>query len=82
MAAAIKKLGKGRDLDVVGEGYKKVPKPYNADHPRADLLRHKGFQARWIEPLPKSVHSAKFVDHVLKRFAACADIHHWLVANL
>ncbi len=83
LADALTRLGRGRSLDVAGEGYKKVPKPFPADHPRADLLRHKGgFQARWSEPTPKSVGSAKFVDHCMKRLEACAEVHHWLVANL
>ncbi|MEQ9315316.1 MAG: DUF2461 family protein, partial [Henriciella sp.] len=30
---------------------KRVPAPYKQDHPRADLLRHKGLTA-WIDSLP------------------------------
>lgn len=83
LADALSALGKGRDLDVAGEGYKKVPKPYAEDHPRADLLRHKGgIQARWSEPSPKSITTAKLVDHCMKRLEACAEMHHWFVANL
>lgn len=82
LADALTVLGKRRDLDIAGEEYKKVPKPYPEDHARAGLLRHKMFQARWSEPVPKSVHSAKFVDHCMKRLDACADVHQWLVANL
>lgn len=82
LAEALATLGKGRDLDVAGEGYKRVPKPYPADHPRADLLRHKWFQARWPEPLPKSVHTPGFVEFCTERLEACADVHSWLVANL
>ncbi|MGI9577616.1 MAG: DUF2461 family protein [Microthrixaceae bacterium] len=82
LEAALKGLAKGRKLDVVGAELKKVPKPYDPDHPRADLLRHKGLQARWSEPTPKSVSSPKFVDWCAKRLGACADVHNWLVANL
>ena len=82
LAAALAKLGKGRDLDVAGEGYKRVPKPYADDHPRANLLRHKMFQARWSEPAPKTITSARFVDHCMKRLESCAEVHRWLVANL
>lgn len=83
LVAALKKLGKGRSLDVAGEGYKRVPKPYAEDHPRADLLRHKGgFQARWPEPVPASITSTKFVGHCLKRLEACSEVHRWLVDNL
>lgn len=83
LADAIAALAKGRPLDIDGQGYKKVPKPYQADHPRADLLRHKGgIQARWAEPAPKAITSGRLVDHCLKRLEACADVHRWFLANL
>lgn len=83
LADALVVLGRGRELDVDGEGYKRVPKPYAPDHPRADLLRHKmGFQARWLEPLPAELGSASFVDHCAERLGACVDVHRWLVTNL
>lgn len=83
LADAIAALAKGRPLDVDGQGYKKVPKPYPADHPRADLLQHKGgIQARWAEPAPKAITSARLVDHCMKRLEACAEVHRWFVTNL
>ncbi|MGH1492099.1 MAG: DUF2461 family protein [Acidimicrobiales bacterium] len=83
LADALAALGKRRSLDIAGQDYKKVPKPYPEDHPRADLLRQKGgFQARWIEPTPKSIGSAKFVDHCMKRLERCSEVHRWMVANL
>ncbi|MEM7273397.1 MAG: DUF2461 family protein [Actinomycetota bacterium] len=83
LASAITVLGTGRALDVDGAGYKRVPKPFAEDHPRAALLRHKaGFQARWVEPVPASIGSARFVDHCMTRLEACAPIHRWLVTNL
>lgn len=83
LVEAIAALGKRRNLDLAGEGYKKVPKPFAEDHPRADLLRYKGgFQARWAEPLPAAAHKSAFVGHCLKRLEACADVHRWMVSNL
>ena len=79
---AITALAKNRKLDIAGGAYKRVPKPYAEDHPRADLLRHKMFQARWPEPLPKSVNSAAFADWCVRRLEACADVHRWLVTHL
>ena len=77
------KLGKGRKLDVAGQEYKKVPKPFDEDHPRADLLRHKhALQARWSEPTPASVTKASFVDWCVRRLGACTDLHRWFTANL
>jgi uncharacterized protein (TIGR02453 family) len=82
LADALAALARGRELDVAGEGYKRVPKPYGDDHPRAGLLRHKMIQARWSEPTPPEVHSAEFVDFCMERFDACAPVHRWLATNL
>ena len=70
------------DADVVGENWKRVPEPYPADHPRADLLRHAGLQVRWPEPAPKSISDASFVDWCVDRLTKVAPIHHWLVKNM
>lgn len=82
LADALAELGKGRSLDIAGEGYKRVPKPFDEDHPRAALLRHKGLQARWAEPTPKTISSPDFVDYCADRLDACTPVHQWLVANL
>jgi uncharacterized protein (TIGR02453 family) len=82
LADALEVLAEGRDLDVAGAGLKRVPAPYPADHPRADLLRHKGFQARWPEPTPPQVGSGAFVAWCADRLGACADVHRWLVDHL
>ncbi len=82
LVAALDDLAAGRELDVAGAELKRVPAPYDADHPRADLLRHKMFQARWSEPLPDSVSNAQFVDWCAERLVATADVHRWLVDNV
>lgn len=81
-AADLDGLVAATKADVVGEGLKKVPKPYAEDHPRADLLRHKGFQVRWIKKTPKLITTAKFADWCATELEHTAPIHHWLVKNL
>jgi uncharacterized protein (TIGR02453 family) len=71
-----------KGLDVAGAALKRVPKPFNPEHPRADLLRHKSLQLRWSEPTPKGVTSARFVDWTTKRLQKVAPLHHWLVEHL
>lgn len=73
---------KVRGLDVVGNALKRVPKPFDPEHPRADLLRYKSIQLRWSEPTPKGVTSARFVDWTAKRLEKVAPLHHWLVEHL
>lgn len=83
LAAALSRLAKGRDLDIAGQEYKRVPKPFAEDHSRADLLRHKsGIQARWSEPAPASIGQARFVDLCARRLGACGEVHRWLVDHL
>ncbi|MBW2277003.1 MAG: DUF2461 domain-containing protein, partial [Deltaproteobacteria bacterium] len=62
------------------EPYKRVPKGYDPDHPRAELLKFKGVTVGKDEPVPKALHSAKFVDYAFKRFEKMAAMHKWLVA--
>jgi uncharacterized protein (TIGR02453 family) len=47
---------------VGGEHYKRVPKGFDADHPRARWLKHSGLHAGWEGPAPASLESAKFLD--------------------
>ncbi|MFT7474582.1 MAG: hypothetical protein ACI81L_001507 [Verrucomicrobiales bacterium] len=68
--------------DVAGEGLKKVPKPYDEDHPRGDLLRHKNFQVRWSKKTPKSITTPKFADWCAGELERTSKIHHWLVEHL
>lgn len=69
-------------FEVDGDEVKRVPKPYDSDHPRADLLRKTGFQARFIEPLPAAVDRPEFVDWCAERLARLLPVHRWLVGEL
>ena len=82
LAEAIERLGEGKPLDIAGAELKRVPAPYAADHPRGDLLRHKTFQVRWLEPMPGSVGSPAFADWCLGHLQDAAEVHRWLVDNL
>lgn len=82
LAGALRRLGQGRELDIAGPELKRVPKPYDEEHPRADLLRIKGgIQARWPEPTPKTITSARFVDFCARRLVACGEVHRWFVQH-
>lgn len=72
---AINELAAENDADVVGEGLKRVPAPYPADHPRARLLRFKMLQVRWPEELPDAVHGPEFVEWCLVRLERCFELH-------
>jgi uncharacterized protein (TIGR02453 family) len=82
LARALAKLIRATGAEVVEEGLKRVPAPHPADHPRADLLRHKMIQVRWEEKLPTALHGPGFVDWCSKRLIRTAKVHEWLVAAL
>lgn len=67
-----------RGAEIAGDSLRTVPKPFGADHPRADLLRRTGFQVRFVEPLPTCVAESAFVDWCVERLDALIPVHRWL----
>ena len=65
--------------DVGGKSYKKVPRGFPAEHPRADLLLHGGLFASTEVAIPRELHSPKFVAFCEKHFKKMAPVHSWLV---
>lgn len=82
LADAIDALVSERSAEVAGEQLKRVPAPFAADHPRADLLRRTGFQIRFVEPLPDGIAAPSFVDWCVERARRLMPVHGWLAANL
>jgi uncharacterized protein (TIGR02453 family) len=65
--------------DVAGGALKTVPAPYPQDHPRADLLKFKGYQLRWQEDLTAAVGTPELADWCVDRLEQPAAVHRWLV---
>jgi uncharacterized protein (TIGR02453 family) len=64
------------------EDYKKVPKGFAPDHPRADLLRMRGLTAAF-PPIPRGlVHKPKFVDWIVDHSKKVAPLVAWLHRNV
>lgn len=82
LAHAVESLAEATSAEVVGAALKRVPKPYEPDHPRADLLRHKGLQIRWIEETPDLVSSPAFVGWCTERLTRAGGVHRLLVSHL
>jgi uncharacterized protein (TIGR02453 family) len=71
------RLRKG-GMQVGGDQLKRVPKPYDAEHPRADLLRHKSLIA-WVDHEPAGwLHTAEAKAEVVKAWKALAPLNSWL----
>ncbi|MCO4762774.1 MAG: DUF2461 family protein [Myxococcales bacterium] len=80
MVAALSDL---HPIDIAGEGLRRVPKDFPADHPRGTWLKfNKGMQLRWPETAPAGADGYSgdaLVDLCAQRLGDCADIHRWLV---
>ncbi len=60
----------------------RVPRPYEADHPRADLLVMKGLVVGFPKIPRGLIHRPKFLDWVVTHAKACAPLATWLHKNL
>ena len=69
-------------LQVGGDQLKRVPKPWDADHPRADLLRHKTLVA-WVDHEPDEwLHTPAAKDRVAATWKQVARLNAWLADHI
>ena len=82
--AKLEKSAKGSAgrCEYAGDLLKKVPAPWPADHPRAELLRMNGFQVRFMEPLPASLAKKGFAGWCATRMKRLLPVHGWLVEHV
>jgi uncharacterized protein (TIGR02453 family) len=78
LEAAIGRATDLRGATLGGVGYKRVPKGYPADHPRAALLLHGGLVVGGEWDLPRAVSSPKFVGWVAERLERLSPVERWL----
>jgi uncharacterized protein (TIGR02453 family) len=64
-------------FDVGGAHLKRVPRGYNADHPRRELLLHDGLFAWTGGPVPREAHGADFPRHCAERYRALKPVEDW-----
>lgn len=64
------------------DDYKKVPRPYPADHPRAELLKMKGLTAAFPQMPRGLLHKPALVDWIVKHARAVAPMTKWLARNV
>ena len=68
-----------KGYDVGGEHYKKVPRGFDADHLRADLLRHNALWVTTTGKIPAAMYGGRAPEHCAKQFAAMRPLQKWLV---
>jgi uncharacterized protein (TIGR02453 family) len=93
MRAAIAQDRTGRELrtildkleaqgfELAGEQLKRVPKPWDDTHPRAELLRYKALTAHVHHPPDPWVHTRKAKDEVVERWKALGPLNDWMGAH-
>lgn len=65
--------------EMMGQHYKRVPRGFDADHPRADLLRHNALYVHIRQPLtPTQVASPALIDRCQQHFTVMAAVPRWL----
>lgn len=64
----------------IGEpGYKRVPRGFAPDHPRAELLKYRVLHASRREDVPAEFYGPRFIDWCMNRFERVLPLHEWLV---
>jgi uncharacterized protein (TIGR02453 family) len=63
---------------IAHETLKRVPAPYAADHPRAELLRLKGFALRFPAPPPGLAQARKLLPWLVKQTKTVSTVLEWL----
>ncbi len=75
--AKLRKAG----FEIGGDQLKRVPKPYDAEHPRADLLKHKALIAYRDREPAEWLHTPTAKTEVVKAWKALAPLNDWLASN-
>ena len=71
-----------RGVAVGAPALKRVPRGFDADHPRAELLRHDALYVGGEWKLPRAVSGPGFVRWVAERLERVAPVERWLSAVL
>lgn len=81
LANIIGKIKAQSGFEIGGQHYKLVPRGYDTDHPRADLLRHNGLYVSSPSISVSVLKRPELVDTCYDYALTMAPVHHWL-ANL
>ncbi len=79
LEAAIAEVQAAGDYEIGGEQYKRVPRGYDADHPRAELLKYKGLHASTPQFDVEVVTTPELVEVCYEHCKAMAPLQQWLV---
>ena len=79
IVAALRKVGY---QTMAHDVLKTAPKGFPKDHPRIDLLRHKGIAVMRTWPVGAWLGTRKAKDHVVTTLRAAVPLNQWLARNV
>ena len=74
----VKKFSSAEGFRVDPPSLKRVPRGFDPDHPRSDLLKHKALMVWHEESLSPSIHNAKCAPHLMKTFKKIKPVIDWI----
>lgn len=77
-ATAVDALRKQKYNVDARESLKRVPRGFDPEHPRGELLRNKGLHVGKQFPTARWLHSAAALDRILTTWRAAAPVNRWL----
>ena len=80
LEAALAEVRAAGDYEIGQPHYKRVPRGYDADDPRAELLKYNAVWGMAEVPIPPEARGPDFVDFVHGVFMDCAPIVRWIDA--
>jgi uncharacterized protein (TIGR02453 family) len=81
-AAAVDQLRKQKYNVDARESLKRVPRGFDANHPRADLLKHKGIHVGREFGAPRWLHTSGALDRILTAWRDAKPVNDWLNRNV
>ncbi len=80
LASLLDEIRIRKDYTIGGQHYKAVPRGYDGDHERAELLLYNGLHIGKTEPIPDMLFSKELIHYCMDVFEILLPVHQWLVA--
>ena len=76
---ALQRVEKGGSASLGGKHYKRIPRGYDADHERAELLLYNGLHVSYMSKDIEWIHSSEVIDSCFNKFRDMLPVHKWLL---
>jgi len=79
LVSAVKKVKSNGNYIVGGAHYKRIPRDYPQEHPRAEFLLYNGLGAMFETPVPDELFTADLINYCYRIYRDMYPLHQWLV---